>query len=53
MSTLLQIASKVEAAVQAYISVRDFANKQEWKEGFEGELVSSHLRGISITLHLK
>jgi hypothetical protein len=44
--TLLQIASKVEAAVKAYISVRDFADREEWKEKLQGEMVSPHLHGV-------
>src|SRR6266699_2111642 len=44
MTTLLQIASKVEAAMKAYITVQDFADKEEWKEKFQGEMVSSHLQ---------
>jgi hypothetical protein len=45
MSPFLEIASRVEAAVEAYISVRDFADKQMWKKKFEVELVSVHLHG--------
>jgi hypothetical protein len=40
--TLLQIASRVQAAVEAYVSVRDFANKEQWENKFKGELVSTH-----------
>jgi hypothetical protein len=40
MASLLRIASRVEAAVAAYITVRDFANKQEWRAKFKRELVS-------------
>jgi hypothetical protein len=46
MTTLLHIASRVEAAVESYISVWDFADRQEWKEKFRNEFVSPHLRGI-------
>jgi hypothetical protein len=46
MSTFLKIASRVEAAVEAYISVKDFANTEEWKENFKGEMVSPHLHGV-------
>jgi hypothetical protein len=53
MTTLLHVASRVQAASEAYISVRDFANKSEWKEKFRGELVGTHLHGISIAVHLK
>jgi hypothetical protein len=52
MTTLLHIASRVEAAVEAYISVKDFANEQEWREKFLLEMVSVHLHGNSIALHL-
>jgi hypothetical protein len=51
MTTLLQVASRVEAAVQAYISVQalqGFAGGQEWKENFMRELVSAHIRGVLI-----
>lgn len=47
MTPFLQIASRVEAAVEAYISVRDFANTEEWKAMFMEELVSAHLHGVS------
>ena len=53
MATILQIAFRVEAAVEAYISVQDFADREEWKAKFKRELVSSHLHGVLITLHLK
>jgi hypothetical protein len=43
MSVFLQIASRVEAAVEAYKSVKTFANKQEWRAKFEGEFVSVDL----------
>ena len=46
MSSILQIAARVEAAVEAYASVRDFADEREWKKLFRGELVSAHLYGI-------
>jgi hypothetical protein len=50
MTTLLQAASRVEAAVQAYISVQalqGFTGGQEWKENFTRELVGAHIRGVS------
>jgi hypothetical protein len=50
MPTFLQIASRVEAAVAAYISVRDFSDSQEWREKFNGEKVSTHLHGVLITI---
>ena len=46
MSSILQIAAKVEAAMEAYASVRDFVDKWEWKKMFRGKLVSAHLYGI-------
>ena len=48
MTTLLHIASRVEAAHATYISVRDFADREEWKARFKGEKVSAHLHGVSI-----
>ncbi len=42
MSNLLQIASRVEAAVGAYNSVQGIVDKQEWKVEFSRELVSVH-----------
>jgi len=45
MPSLLQIASRVEAAVEAYAFVRDFADKEMWASQFEMELVSPHLHG--------
>jgi hypothetical protein len=52
MSTHLHIASRVEAAVEAYLSVREFSEREEWLEGFDRELVSAsaYLHGVSITL---
>jgi hypothetical protein len=41
MSTFIKIASRVEAAVAAYTSVRDFADKEKWKVEFQKELVSA------------
>jgi len=45
MSPFLEIASRVEAAIEAYTSICDFADEQVWKEGFKKELVSVHLHG--------
>jgi len=42
MSSLLRIAARVEAAVEAYNSVWDFADKVLWKVGFEREMVCAH-----------
>ena len=42
MTTFIEIASRVEAAVEAYISVRDFVSREEWKKMFKGEMVSAH-----------
>jgi hypothetical protein len=49
MPTLLETASRVEAAVEAYKSVRDFTNREAWKENFIRESVSAHLHCILIT----
>ena len=46
MSFLLPIAARIEAAVAAYNSVRDFAGNQEWRENFKRENVSTHLHGV-------
>jgi hypothetical protein len=50
---LLQMAAKVEAAVQAYLPIQEFANIPEWKAGFQMEMVSANLHGVSIAQHLK
>jgi hypothetical protein len=39
MSSLLHIACRVEAAVEAYISVKEYANWELWKAGFSKENV--------------
>ena len=44
--TLLQIAFKVEAAMKAYITVWDFVDREEWKEKFQGEMVSPYLHDV-------
>lgn len=48
METLLQIASRVEAAMEVYNSIQEIADadKQEWEAGFKDELVSVHLRCV-------
>jgi hypothetical protein len=46
MSTLLCIASRVEAAVAAYNSVRGFTNPEEWKVQLKREFVSLNLHGV-------
>jgi hypothetical protein len=51
MSSLNHIASRVEAAVEAYISVQDFADEQEWREKFAAEMASVHLHGVSTFDH--
>lgn len=50
---LLQIASSVEAAVEAYVSVRDLGKADMWREKFWEENVSAHLHGVSTILHWK
>jgi hypothetical protein len=42
-SNLLQIASRVEAAVTAYNSVHEFSDRKVWKEKFQMEFVSVHV----------
>jgi hypothetical protein len=49
MPTLLETASRVEAAVEAYKSVRDFTIRDAWKANFIRENVSPHLHGVLIT----
>jgi hypothetical protein len=44
MTTLLQIASRVEAAMEAYTPVCDFADQEKWRKMFK-ELVSLNLYG--------
>jgi hypothetical protein len=46
MSNLLRIASRVEAAVAAYVSVQEFADTQQWKQKFRDEFVRVHLHGF-------
>jgi hypothetical protein len=41
MLSLLHIASRVEAAVNSYVSVRDTADSTEWKHQFNQEKVSA------------
>jgi len=56
MTSFLQIASQVEAAVAAYTSVCNFADKHMWKENFKMELVSTNKCLFTwqlITLHLR
>jgi hypothetical protein len=43
MANLLQIASRVEAAMAAYTSVCDFCDRKQWVEKFREEFVSIHL----------
>ena len=56
-SALLATASKVEAAVEAYIRVRDFTDEAEWRAQFRREFISAHmcsiLHSVLINLHLK
>ena len=48
MANLLQIASRVEAAMAAYTSVCDFCDRTQWKEKFREEFVSIHLHHLHI-----
>jgi len=41
MASLLLIASRVEAAVNSYVSVRDITDKEAWKANFQREKVSA------------
>jgi hypothetical protein len=45
MATLLQIASRVEAAMEAYTPVHGFADQEKWRRMFRKELVSLNLHG--------
>lgn len=57
MSEFLEIASRVEAAVDAYASVHDFLDEnqiQQWREMFQMEFVSVYLDRVqSLYGHLK
>lgn len=44
MSSLLHIASKVEAAVAGYVLVRDFTDTDKWRRWFDQERVSDSFR---------
>ena len=50
MACLLQIASRVEAAMAAYTSVCDFCDKKQWVEKFREEFVS--IRFLIYHLHI-
>jgi hypothetical protein len=50
MPTLLEIASRVEASMEAYKSVQDFTERDVWKERFSQEKVSFHFRGVFTVL---
>ena len=41
MYALLLIASRIEAAMAAYISVQPVTNEEEWRRCFEDEKVSA------------
>jgi hypothetical protein len=43
MDSLLKIASRVEAAVEAYSAVKPVSNLEEWKWHFDDEKVSATL----------
>jgi len=53
MNRLLEMASRVEAAAEVYATVKDFADADEWRVKFKVERVSTHLHGVSITLHFE
>jgi hypothetical protein len=49
MSAFLKIASRVEAAAAAYISVKDldsFTDHETWRAEFNGEFVRVHVHGF-------
>jgi hypothetical protein len=49
MSAFLKIASRVEAAAAAYISVKDldgFTDHETWRAEFNREFVRVHVRGF-------
>jgi hypothetical protein len=43
LGSLLSIASRVEAAVDSYVSVRDMTDEKEWRAEFDRERVSAPL----------
>ena len=45
MATLLQITSRVKAAMEAYTPIRDFADQEKWRKMLKKELVSLNLHG--------
>jgi hypothetical protein len=53
MTSFLHIASRVEAAIEAYNSVGGFTDREEWKAKLRREKVSAHLYGVSIAQDLK
>jgi hypothetical protein len=46
MPSFIEIASRVEAAVAAYTSVRDLTDQEKWRAQFKGEFVSVQLHGL-------
>jgi len=46
MSNFLWFASRIEAAVDSYVSVQKFADTQQWKQKFQDEFISVHLHGF-------
>src|SRR5437879_1387019 len=45
ITTLLQIASRVKATIDAYVPVCDFVDNEQWRKMFKKELVSLNLHG--------
>jgi hypothetical protein len=45
MATLLQIVSRVKAAMEAYTPIHGFADQEKWRRMFRKELVSLNLHG--------
>ena len=48
MNTLLFIASRIEAAVAAYVSVQPVPNEEEWRHEFMNEQVSAVMYGVTL-----
>ena len=47
MSSILHIACRIQAAVQAYNSVKGHADREKWKARFEDERVLPLFRRIT------
>ena len=49
---IFHITFRVKATVNALYNVPGLPSRR-WQEGFQAKVVSAHLHGILITLHLK